>query len=87
MIGSGAAYQEDEKAPDKGTEESSMIAPTHLPGEHPFFPLFSLEMATKLLFTLCRRNRMHTGKWAVDQTKACAQTSYTPAWLLSLLLY
>lgn len=38
MIGSGAAYQREEKVPDKGSAESWRIAPTHLPWEH-FFPL------------------------------------------------
>lgn len=37
MIGSGAAYQREEKVPDKGSAESWRIAPTHLPWEH-FFP-------------------------------------------------
>lgn len=63
---------------------------SHSPSRRALFSPSLWKWQQNVYLPLRCRNRMHAGKWAGDQTKDFlerAQTSYTPAWLLSLLLY
>lgn len=90
MIGSGAAYQKEERLQIKALQSHRGIAPTHFPQELPFLSPSPLETATKCVFTpvlqqrdACQQMSKQLNKRLLD----CAQTSYAPVWLLWLLLY